>query len=63
VERNIFGEFGLHFWSEIITNDAGIGRGQSYVYDENVLWNAIHDWNGGDVIHGEKLMIVIEPKK
>jgi hypothetical protein len=48
---------------KIITNDAGIGRGQSYVYDENVLWNAIHDWNGGDVIHGEKLMIVIEPKK
>ncbi|HCC21834.1 hypothetical protein A2480_03555 [Candidatus Uhrbacteria bacterium RIFOXYC2_FULL_47_19] len=44
----------------IITNDPGTRRGADYVYDADVLWNAIHDWNGGDVPHGEKMMIVVE---
>ena len=48
---------------KFITNDPGIGRGESYVYDENLLFNAIHDWNGGKVTSGEKLMIIIDPKK
>ncbi len=45
---------------KIITNDPGTRRGADYVYDADVLWNAIHDWNGGDVEHGAKKMIVVE---
>jgi hypothetical protein len=48
---------------KFITNDPGIGRGESYVYKEDLLFDAIHDWNGGKVTEGEKLMIVIDPKK
>ena len=42
-----------------ITNDPGTRRGANYLYDMNVLWNAIHDWNGGDVDNGRKVMIVV----
>jgi len=42
-----------------ITNDPGTRRGNGYVYDQDVLMNAIHDWNGGDVLHGEKDVIVV----
>lgn len=45
---------------KIITNDPGTRRGADYVYDADVLWNAIHDWNGGDVDNGSKIMVVIE---
>lgn len=41
----------------IITNDPGTRRGADYLYDADVLWNAVHDWNGGDVEHGAKLMV------
>lgn len=44
---------------QIITNDPGTRKGADYVYDPTVLMNAIHDWNGGDVDHGQKNMIVI----
>ncbi len=46
---------------KIITNDPGTRRGADYTYSPEVLMNAIHDWNGGNVEHGEKLMIVIMP--
>jgi hypothetical protein len=46
-----------------ITNDPGTRKGYDYMYDEQVLLNAIHDWNGGDVPNGNKVMIVIYPKK
>ena len=42
-----------------ITNDAGTRRGANYLYDPNVVLNAIHDWNGGDVEHGRKVIIVV----
>jgi hypothetical protein len=29
----------------IITNDPGTRKGENYVYDANVLWNAIGDWD------------------
>jgi Peptidase_C39 like family len=29
----------------IITNDPGTRKGENYVYNENVLWNAIADWD------------------
>lgn len=44
-----------------ITNDPGTRRGADYIYDENVLWNAIHDWNGGNVPQGTPMALVMEP--
>lgn len=44
----------------IITNDPGTKRGEAYLYDPEVLLNAVHDWNGGDVENGRKVMIVVE---
>jgi len=43
----------------IITNDPGTRKGADYLYTEDVLFNAIHDWNGGDVLQGQKVMIVV----
>ncbi len=45
---------------QMITNDPGTRRGADYVYAADVLWNAIHDWNGGDVENGAKMMVVVE---
>ena len=42
----------------IITNDPGTRLGEDYAYENAVIWNAIHDWNGGDVEAGAKVMIV-----
>jgi hypothetical protein len=44
----------------IIVNDPGTKRGADYIYDAETLWNAVHDWNGGDVQNGRKVMIVAE---
>lgn len=44
---------------QIITNDPGTRKGADYLYDPTVLLNAIHDWNGGDVDSGKKVMIVV----
>lgn len=43
-----------------ITNDPGTHNGADYIYDQNVLMNAIHDWNGGDVPNGTPVMIVVK---
>lgn len=48
---------------KFITNDPGTRKGSNYVYDQKKLLNAIHDWNGGDVNNGEKVMIIVEPNK
>lgn len=45
---------------KIITNDPGTKHGEDYVYDSQVLFNAIHDWNGGDVLNGKKAMIIVK---
>lgn len=42
-----------------ITNDPGTKRGRQYAYSWDVLLNAIHDWNGGDVENGEKVVVVV----
>jgi len=42
-----------------ITNDPGTHRGNGLTYDQSVLWNAIHDWNHGDVPHGEKRIMIV----
>jgi hypothetical protein len=46
--------------THFITNDPGTRRGADYVYDFDTLWNAIHDWNGGDVQNGAKVMIAVQ---
>ena len=45
--------------TEFITNDPGTKRGENYRYNEGVLAGAAHDWNGGDVTHGQPLMVVV----
>ena len=57
---------------KFITNDVGTRRGQNYTYDEDVLFNAIHDaptggdgWNVVDVDAyvktGRKVIVVVYP--
>jgi hypothetical protein len=43
----------------VITNDPGTKRGENFAYTWTTLINAIHDWNGGDVENGAKVVIVI----
>lgn len=45
-----------------ITNDPGTRNGEAYVYREDVLMNAIGDWNDGDPEHGAKVVIVVAPR-
>ncbi len=47
---------------KIITNDPGTRRGESYVYDIDVLYKAIHDFPGDakNIEQGRKAMIVME---
>ncbi len=45
-----------------ITNDSGTRKGADYVYDTDVLMDAAHDWNNGDVPRGKRVMIVVVPQ-
>ncbi len=45
--------------NKFITNDPGTKRGEEYVYKYDDLLSAVHDWNGGGVDTGQKVMIVI----
>jgi hypothetical protein len=45
--------------TEFITNDPGTKRGADFTYDIDTLWNAIHDWNDGDVPNGAKVMVTV----
>jgi len=42
-----------------ITNDPGTKRGADFIYAPDVIMNAIHDWNGGDVENGIKVIIIV----
>lgn len=42
-----------------ITNDPGTKRGEQYVYRFDKIMSAMHDWNGGDVDNGQKIVIVV----
>jgi hypothetical protein len=44
---------------DFVTNDPGTRRGADYIYNPDVLLKAIHDWNGGNVEAGRKVMIVV----
>lgn len=43
----------------VITNDPGTRNGEAYVYPWDRLMNAMHDWNGGDVENGQKVVLVV----
>ncbi len=47
---------------EIIANDPGTKRGESYRYDLDILYNAIHDFTGDKnlIEQGRKTMIVVK---
>ncbi|MBI4426165.1 MAG: C39 family peptidase [Candidatus Kerfeldbacteria bacterium] len=44
---------------QLITNDPGTKRGADWAYQANVLMNAMHDWNDGDVVNGQRVVIVV----
>ncbi|HEU0051015.1 MAG TPA: hypothetical protein VFQ60_03085, partial [Patescibacteria group bacterium] len=46
-----------------ITNDPGTRNGSNFLYTNDNLSHAMHDWNGGDVVHGTPVAIVIIPNK
>lgn len=43
----------------IFTNDPGTRNGKNYAYTHDVFFNALHDWNDGDVKNGAKRILVI----
>lgn len=47
--------------SGFITNDPGTRLGADYFYSFDAVMNAMHDWNGGDVENGTKVVIVVKP--
>ena len=44
---------------KIITNDPGTKNGENYAYANQIFYDALHDWNGGDVTRGRRAMIVV----
>lgn len=46
--------------THFITNDPGTRKGADYIYTHEVLMNAVHDFNKGDVLKGKKVMIVVK---
>lgn len=45
-----------------ITADPGTRKGKDYTYSFSRIVEAAHDWNGGNVVEGEKVMIVVLPE-
>lgn len=42
-----------------IANDPGTRRGEDLHYGQKLLFDALHDWNGGDVMNGKKIVVVV----
>lgn len=47
--------------TQLITNDPGTKRGADFLYDYDVIMNALHDWNATDILKGEKRILVVYP--
>lgn len=46
---------------QFITNDPGTNtKGEDFRYSYDALLNAVHDWNGGNVLQGKKVMIIVK---
>lgn len=48
---------------EFITNDAGTRKGADYVYPVDRVMTAMHDWNGGEVDSGAKVVILVQGRE
>jgi len=46
--------------SEFIVNDPGTKHGADFRYSYEILQNAVHDFNNGDILNGDKSMIVVK---
>jgi hypothetical protein len=46
-----------------ITNDPGTRLGANFTYREANIMESMHDWNGGDVANGRKVVIIVHPNK
>jgi len=46
---------------EFIVQDVGTRKGDHYIYNAQVLFNAIHDWSGEPeaIVRGQKAMLVL----
>lgn len=44
---------------QFITNDPGTKRGENYPYSIDTIMEANHDWNGGDVLNGKRVMLIV----
>lgn len=55
----IKGYIGNQTW---ITNDPGTRLGADFTYRYAHLLTVAHDWNGGDVPHGQPVLIVLVPR-
>ncbi len=49
--------------TQFITNDPGTRLGENFLYTYNGLLDAVHDWNGGDVPNGKRVILVVTPKE
>lgn len=45
--------------THIITNDPGTRKGEEYVYNPDVLYAAVGDYNHNDPAHGDTVMVVV----
>lgn len=46
--------------NEFITNDPGTQFGENFLYTYDNLMDSIHDWNGGDVVHGRSVVLIVD---
>ncbi len=46
-----------------ITNDSGTRKGADYTYAYETVMRSAHDWNGGNVLQGQPMLIVVLPNK
>jgi hypothetical protein len=44
---------------DFITDDPGTRRGADYIYKPDIIMNTLHDWNGGNVDTGKKVILVV----
>jgi hypothetical protein len=44
---------------QFITNDPGTRKGADFLYYYNDVMDAMHDWNGGNVDQGQKIVIIV----
>jgi hypothetical protein len=47
---------------QFITNDPGTRHGADYVYDEKTLLDAIGDYNHGDPVNGQKVLLIVSKR-